>query len=36
LTSAVVIGDTLQLKDDASITGRILAEKSDAVAIDVG
>lgn len=28
--------DTLQLKDNAAITGRILSEKSDSVAVDVG
>jgi serine protease Do len=28
--------DTLQLKDHAAITGRILAEKSESVAVDVG
>jgi serine protease Do len=36
LTGSVVIGDTLQLRDDASITGRIVAEKSEAVAVDLG
>lgn len=28
--------DTLQLKDNAAITGKILSEKSDSVAVDVG
>ena len=28
--------DTVQLKDDASITGRILAEKKDSIIVDVG
>lgn len=28
--------DTLQLKDNAAITGRILSEKNDSVAVDVG
>jgi serine protease Do len=32
----IAFGDTLQLKDDASISGRIVAEKSEHVAIDVG
>lgn len=36
LTSALVLGDTLELKDEASITGRIIAEKSEHVAVDVG
>jgi serine protease Do len=31
-----VFADELQLKDSASITGKILAEKADQVAIDVG
>ncbi len=37
-SSALVIAsaDTLQLKDKAAITGKILAEKRDQVAIDVG
>ncbi|HWW01454.1 MAG TPA: trypsin-like peptidase domain-containing protein [Candidatus Acidoferrum sp.] len=30
------VADTLQLKDKAAITGRVLAEKSDLVAVDVG
>ncbi|HOP98399.1 MAG TPA: trypsin-like peptidase domain-containing protein [Verrucomicrobiota bacterium] len=35
--SAVAAGnDTIQLKDKAAITGRILAEKRDQVAVDVG
>ena len=36
LSSALVLGDTLELKDEASITGRIIAEKSEHVAVDVG
>lgn len=32
----VVSGDTLELKDKAAVTGKILAEKRDQVAIDVG
>lgn len=36
LTSALVISDTVELKDDASITGRVIAEKSEHVAVDVG
>jgi serine protease Do len=30
------IADTVQLKDSASVTGKILAEKSDSVVMDVG
>ena len=30
------VADTVQLKDKAAITGRVLAEKSDLVAVDVG
>ena len=36
LTAAIVLGDTVELKDDASINGRIIAEKSEHVAVDVG
>jgi serine protease Do len=36
LSGSVLLADTLQLKDDASITGRVLAEKSEAVAVDLG
>src|SRR6476469_9424581 len=36
LCAGVVAADTLQLKDNAAITGRILSEKPDQVAIDVG
>jgi serine protease Do len=32
----VALADTLQLKDQAAITGRILSEKRDSVAVDVG
>ena len=32
----MVNADTLQLKDKASITGKILSEKRDQVAMDVG
>jgi len=32
----VALADTLQLKNQAAITGRILAEKPDSVAVDVG
>jgi serine protease Do len=35
-SAAAVNADTLQLKDKASITGKVLAEKHDQVAIDVG
>ena len=31
-----VMGDTIQLKDKAAITGKILAEKHDQVVVDVG
>ena len=34
--TSFVSGDTIQLKDTASITGKILAEKSDSLVIDVG
>ena len=30
------LADTLQLKDNAAITGKILSEKSDSVVVDVG
>jgi len=33
---ALVLGDTIELKDDASIKGRIVAEKPEHVAVDVG
>jgi serine protease Do len=36
LLPGIALADTLQLKDNASITGRILAEKTDNVAVDVG
>src|SRR5881409_3898732 len=32
----MVIADTIQLKEKATITGKILAEKRDQVAVDVG
>ena len=32
----LVLGDTVQLKDQASISGRIVAEKKDALFLDVG
>jgi serine protease Do len=35
-SALVALGDTLQLKDQAAITGRILSEKHDSVAVDVG
>ena len=31
-----VLADTIQLKDKAAITGKVLAEKSDHIAVDVG
>lgn len=36
LCAGALAADTLQLKDNAAITGRILSEKPDQVAIDVG
>lgn len=36
LSSGVLLADTLQLREEASITGRIIAEKNDSVALDVG
>ena len=32
----IAFADTVQLKDSASVTGRILAEKADSVVVDVG
>jgi serine protease Do len=34
--ASLAFGDTIQLKDKAAITGKILAEKTDAVVVDVG
>jgi serine protease Do len=34
--ASVASADTIQLKDKAAVTGKILAEKSDAVVVDVG
>src|SRR6185436_14537628 len=31
-----IFADTLELKDNASITGRVVAEKNDDIAVDVG
>jgi len=36
LSSGALLADTLQLRDEASITGRIIAEKNDSIAVDVG
>ena len=36
LTSAIAFGDVVELKDEASIKGRIIAEKAEHVAVDVG
>ena len=36
LTGALVAGDVVDLKDEASIKGRIIAEKAEHVAVDVG
>ena len=33
---SLVFADTIQLKDAAAVTGKILAEKSDSVVVDVG
>ncbi len=33
---ASAMADTIQLKEDASITGKLLAEKSDQIVVDVG
>lgn len=35
-SATAVFADTIQLKDNASISGRILTEKNDSVAVDVG
>ncbi len=34
--ATLAFADTIQLKDKAAVTGKILAEKSDAVVVDVG
>jgi serine protease Do len=34
--AGLAFGDTIQLKDKAAVTGKILAEKADAVVVDVG
>lgn len=36
MSTALVLGDVVELKDDASIEGRIIAEKAEHVAVDVG
>ena len=36
LTGALALSDVLELKDEASIEGRIIAEKAEHVAVDVG
>jgi serine protease Do len=36
LGSGQLLADTIQLKDKAAITGKVLAEKKDMVAVDVG
>jgi serine protease Do len=36
LSSGLAVADTIQLKDDATITGRVIAEKSEHIAVDVG
>jgi serine protease Do len=33
---SLVLGDTVQLKDKAAVTGKVLAEKSDHIAVDIG
>lgn len=35
-TAAIAIAETIQLKDNAAISGKILSEKRDSVAVDVG
>jgi len=35
-SASIALGDTLLLKDHAAITGRILSEKHDSVAVDIG
>src|SRR5579859_1193791 len=32
----LAVADTIQLKDSAAVTGKILAEKPDSVVVDVG
>ena len=34
--ASLAFGDTIQLKDKAAVTGKILAEKTDAIVMDVG
>jgi serine protease Do len=34
--ASLVYADTVQLKDSAAITGKVLAEKSDSIVVDVG
>src|SRR5476649_730545 len=34
--ASVACADTIQLKDKAAVTGKILAEKSDSIVVDVG
>ena len=34
--ASVAFADTIQLKDNGAVTGKILAEKSDAVVVDIG
>jgi serine protease Do len=36
LTAAIACGDVVELKDEASIKGRVIAEKAEHVAVDVG
>jgi serine protease Do len=36
LTAAIAFGDVVELKDEASIKGRVIAEKAEHVAVDVG
>ena len=35
-SAAPLLGDTVQLKDKSAVTGKILAEKSDSVVVDLG
>src|SRR5688500_13806518 len=36
LSCGAGLADTIQLKDEAAITGRVVAEKSEHIAVDVG
>src|SRR3954469_25807020 len=36
LSAASLLSETLELKDNASITGKVIAEKNESLAVDVG